>query len=77
MSEAWSLFFQYVFKVWTGKTFFFLLARLHGVTTLKTTVQITSTVDFKPNDSPLSMITGYFVPAIKSRDGHKDVSLTF
>ena len=60
-----------------GKLFFFLLARLHGVTTLKTTVQITSTVDFKPNDSPLSMITGYFVPVIKPRDGYKDVSLTF
>jgi len=60
--------------VWTGKTFF-LLTRLHDVTTLKTTVQITSTVDLKPNDSPLSMITGYLVPVIQSWDGYKDVSL--
>jgi len=60
--------------VWTGKLFF-LLTRLHGVTTLKTIEQITSTVDLKPNDSPLSMITGYFIPVIKSWDGYKDVSL--
>lgn len=62
--------------VWTRKTFF-LLTRLHGVTTLKTTVQITSTVDLKPNDSPLPMITGYLAPVIKSWAGYKDVPLMF
>lgn len=51
------------------------LTRLHGVTTLKTTVHITSTVNLKPNDSPLPMITGYLVCVIKSWAGYKDVSL--
>lgn len=42
---------------------------------MKATVQTIRTVDLKRNDSPLSRITGYLVPAIKSRDGYKDVSL--
>jgi len=73
MSEARLLLPLNALMVWTGKTFFCLpdyMVSEHWRLQYKQSGQLTWNVM-----SPSSMVTGYLVPAIKSQDGYKDVSL--